>query len=119
MKSKKTRIIYVNEGVANRFDNCIEIHKDLKKYPSLLNPIIEHELSHTTNVFSVKDLVIDFSSYEIPTMPLIFFMIPRPSTWVQFLPVYRHKKRGWVYDINLSIFYGLIALTIVSAFVFF
>lgn len=96
---------FIRQGIANSFSDCIEVHEDLKDYPELLHPILQHELSHTDNPFTIKDFVLDLSPNGISTFSLIRFMITRPSTWVAMLPFYRHKTRGWVYDLNCLIFW--------------
>jgi len=99
-------IRYVDGGLANNFGNYLEINKHLKKYPSLLNPILIHELDHTDETFTIQDLYLDLSaSYNINQFELIKFMVKHPRSFSQLLPVYYSKTKGWVYDINLSLSY--------------
>jgi hypothetical protein len=111
----RPRVVYVPYGVANRFQDCIEIHKDLKKYPNLLKPILKHEFSHTdVPGLTWEDFKIDFfGKISLNRWTLYRFMLSRPSTWVQLLPFYFHPKRGLVIDFNRSILY-LICLFIIS-----
>lgn len=110
------KVIFVPYGVANRFGEVIEVHQDLKKYPSLLKPILEHEMSHTNLPgWTWKDFKLDFfeNNKSLKRWEVYGFMVKRPSTWIQILPFYFHPKRGFVIDINRSLFY-LICLFIVS-----
>lgn len=101
----------VEQGLANRYSDCIEIHKDLPNYPELYNPILEHELTHTDKKFSFKDLRLDITKTPgINYKELYKFMLKRPSTWVQWLPLWKHKERGFVFDLNLTIIYSAIIL---------
>jgi len=99
-------IKYVNHSVANRFNNSIEINKNLKKYPELLKPILEHEMEHTDAVWSVHDFKHDFfSNSEVNNWQLLKFMFKYPKSFLQFSPIIYSKKRGLVVDINLFILY--------------
>ena len=106
---------FVDWGIANNFGEYIEIHKDLPKHPELYRPILNHELSHTDDKgFSWEDLKLDVK--RIPNLNywnLIKFMISRPKTWIQFLPVYYQRGKGIVYDLNQMIIASLF-LTVIS-----
>jgi len=93
----------VDYGVANNFGDCIEINKELKQFPKLYKSILTHELEHTQKPFSLFDLKIDIKN-KISTIELIKFMITRPKTWTQALPIYI-KNRKLIYDFNLIILY--------------
>lgn len=114
----RPKVVYVPYGVANRYtDNVIEVHKDLKDFPNLLKPILKHEMSHSdVPGLTWADFKIDFfGNISLKRRNLYRFMLSRPNTWVQILPFYFHPKRGFVIDLNRSIFY-LICLFIVSLF---
>lgn len=97
-------VIEVNHGIANRFSDRIEVNKYLKKYPELYNPIMQHELGHTDATFSWHDFKHDISSeYKVPTFKLIKFMFRHPRTFTQILPIWYHKTKGIIFDINLFI----------------
>lgn len=111
MTNNPLEIRWVEHGVANRFSDCIEIHEDLKNYPELLNPIIAHEHGHSDKAFSIKDFLHDVSTDNVSPFKLWGFMLSRPSTWSQFLPLYKHPQRGWIYDINCGIIWvGILLL---------
>ena len=84
----------MNYGVANRFDDgdyeTIEINRMLKAYPELYKLVMEHELEHDEGDFTSKDLIHDMKSR---TKGLFKFMLRHPSTWIQILPIYWHRKR--------------------------
>lgn len=101
-------IRYVDWGVANNFGNYIEVHKDLLKYPKLLRPILEHELKHTNKVFSFHDLKHDLTPSGAKWGTLFKFMIARPKTWIQVLPFYWQKGKGFIWDLNLIIVYAVV-----------
>lgn len=105
---KKPKIKLVDWGIANNFGKYIEIHKDLPKYPELYNKILEHELQHGTETFTWKEFVLDLKGVK----GLIPFMIHRPKTWIQVLPIYYQRGKGWVFDLNLFII-SLITISLI------
>lgn len=117
-KSNKLPIRFVKKGLAARFPDCIEIHKDLKKYPKLYKPILRHELGHTDKTFTLTDLSLDVAQNSVPMGMLIGFMLSRPSTWISLLPFYYDKKRGVVFDINCCIVYAVM-IPLIAAVIYF
>ncbi len=93
----------VDYGIANNFGDYIEINKELKKFPKLYNSILKHELQHTKKPFSLFDLKIDIKN-KVPIFGLMKFMITRPKTWTQALPIYIRNKK-LIYDFNLMLLY--------------
>lgn len=58
-------VVYVNHGLANKIEDRIEIHEDIKRYPTLHKELISHEMSHTDKWFTLHDLKIDiFPGYS-------------------------------------------------------
>lgn len=100
-------INYVDSGLGNRFDDHIELNKNLLKpeYQQIHDIILNHELSHSDKAFTIKDLVLDLGESEINRLDLFKFMIKHPKSFTQLLPVYWCKKHGFVYDINLILIY--------------
>ena len=97
-------IRYVDYGVANNFGDYIEINKNLKQYPKLHYPILQHELRHSKGGF-MNDVNNDFfKKVGYNTWDYLKFMITHPKSWTQWLPFYYTRSKGFVYDINLSIF---------------
>lgn len=112
------KVVETNWGIANRFSDCIEINKHLKDYPKLYKPILAHELGHETTDFTLDDLKYDLvSSNKVSQWGVLKFMFHHPKAILQFFPIYWTKKRGFVYDINLSIFY-LFVLSILGITIF-
>ena len=101
----------VKRGVANRFTYAgwdeIEVHQDLFSYPILLDKILSHELKHEPGKPTFKDLKLDLND-GIKKDGLMSFIIARPSTWIQIVPVWYNKDHGLVVDINMSIMWGII-----------
>ena len=111
------KVTFVNHGLANRFENCIEINKHLKKYPQLLKTILEHEYSHTDKSISKQDFKLDMMMPQALHYKQLFkFMIKHPKSFTQLLPFYYTRKRGFVYDVNMILMYmiwgGVLFLTI-------
>ncbi len=101
----------VSHSIANRFDGYIEINKNLKKYPELLKPILEHELSHTDKTFTWHDFKLDFvSNTGVNYLQLIKFMFKYPKSFLQLSPVIKSKGK-FIFDINLFILHSLFILT--------
>ena len=107
MAKPKLQIIEVSHGIANRFEDCIEVNKHLKNYPKLYQPIIRHELEHTDSLFSWKDFKHDLNSEKkVNQIQMLKFMFKHPKSFTQILPFYYSKKRNIVIDINLSLIYS-------------
>ena len=99
-------IKYVDHSLSNRFENHIEINRNLKNYPKLLQPILEHELSHSDKPWSIEDFKLDFvSNNNINHWELFKFMLKHPKSFYQLLPIYYSKEKGFVYDVNLIIMF--------------
>ena len=100
-KSNDLPVILVDSGVSNNFSTYIEIHRDLVNYPQLYSAILAHEQAHAQGKNTMYDFVLDMKhNKEINQWELFKFMIARPKTWTQFLPIYYQKDKGIVYDVN-------------------
>ncbi len=102
-------IVYTRWGLANRFDDSIELNENLKSSPELQAQLLAHELKHTDKKFTIEDLKHDLlSQQEIDYKKLIMFMLKHPRTLIQLLPLYwSPKRRQVIYDLNLIIIYGI------------
>lgn len=107
------KIIYTSGGLGNRFDDHIEINKNLKNYPELYKEVLAHELQHTNEAFTFKDLALDLGESNINRWDLFKFMLKHPKSFSQLLPIYWSKKHGFVYDINLILIYSVIGLLLI------
>lgn len=83
------KIEYVNYGIANRFNNRIEVNKALKKYPELLKTIIKHERNHSNGKYTLADYT---SEFKMPHLKIMAFLLSHPSSWIQLSPVYPSKN---------------------------
>lgn len=109
------KIKEVDWGIANNFGDTIEIHKDLKYFPFLYASIVNHELKHTDRLWTWDEFKMDvIPDKTLNLFHLYKFMIKRPKTWIQLLPFYYQKDKGFVYDLNaiiiwfmMSVFLGL------------
>jgi hypothetical protein len=114
----KPKIVYVSHSLANRFDGYIEINKNLKKYPSLYNTIISHELSHSSNQgFTKQDFLLDQEKLNINYWDLFKFMAKHPLSFAQFLPFYIGNG-VFIYDTNKCIVW-LTALGVLTLAIYF
>jgi len=52
-------IRYVDYGIGNRFNDCIELSKDLKYYPELHKAVLKHERQHTDKPITINDMKMD------------------------------------------------------------
>lgn len=108
-------IIEVDHSIANRFNGYIEINKNLKNYPKLLEPILAHELSHTDKAFTWHDFKLDFvSNTNVNYLDLFKFMLKHPRSFLQLSPILYSKKKGFVFDINLFIIYSSFLLVFLA-----
>jgi len=116
--TNKLKVIHIDQGVANRIGSDIEIHQDLINHPRLYSAILNHELDHTDKSFSWHDFKIDlFRKPGLSYFQLAKFMITRPNTWVQLVPIYYHKTRGWVFDLNLLVIYSIYIVSYIGLLV--
>ena len=95
---KKLKIFYVDYGIANRMGNEIEINKKLlsKEYKPLFTEILEHEVAHTSKGYSTRDFALDIKGFDNAKL-YWNFILTTPSSWWQFLPLYKSRKR-WFWD---------------------
>ena len=113
---EQLKIVYRNYGIADRFPDCIELNKHLKKWPSLHKALIEHEARHTNRKgFTKEDLVHDLSTpNQLSTWKMMKFIMRHPFSLVQFVPVYWTRagqrefsqmifRSGIKFDIKLNI----------------
>lgn len=108
-------IIEVNHSIANRFNNHIEINKNLKHYPELFEPILQHELAHTNKDWSLHDFKLDFfSNSKVNHWSLTKFMFKHPASLLQLSPILYSKKKGFIIDINLSIMFITMFVVFIS-----
>jgi len=118
-KSSPTKEIkLVDFGIANNYHDCIEIHKDLPKFPKLYDAIMQHEKGHEGLNFR-EDFKLDINN--VPGLDygeLRNFMYSRPKTWLQFLPIWKHPTRGWIYDKVHLLIYGILITSILLIIVF-
>lgn len=113
----KKDIRLVDHGLANSFDDRIEINKEFKKDPELYDYLLKHELSHTNEIFSLKDLRNELR-FNKNILKLLFFVLKRPKLWYELLPFY--KKNGvWIYDFNMMFMYLVLFILIgLNIFIF-
>jgi hypothetical protein len=109
----RLNVKYVDWGVANNFGTHIELHKDLINYPKIHDALLAHEKQHTKAIFSKQDFMLDMiRNPDLDYSSLWKFMLTRPKTLVQLIPIYWQPGRGFVYDINMLIIYLAMGLII-------
>ena len=92
---KKFKVIFVPYGIANRYSGrIIEVHEKLldTKYRALLYEIVKHEMSHSDSGYSRKDFFLDISGFK-NRKQYWNFILTTPSSWWQFLPLYKSRGR--------------------------
>ena len=108
-------IKHVKQGIANNYDGVIEIHEDLFNHPKLYDMVLRHELKHgDKNTNSFKDFLLDLKPSGVSFFKMWGWVIKHPSSWVQVLPLWKHKTRGWVFDLNLTIKYAIILILLIA-----
>ena len=108
---KEVKVIYVNHGIANRFENYIELNKLLllPQYKELHDYALDHEKKHTSKPASFKDMFHDFFGDRpfVVTKQYFKFILEVPSSRIQLSPFY--PAHGKIYtDVNLLLFYLMI-----------
>jgi hypothetical protein len=111
---KKKQIKWCKWGLANSYDDRIEINEKLRNKPKLLKIILNHEKKHA-NTFDLRH---EFDSRVWFSIPQLFgFIINNPKTWIDFLPIQKRNNQI-VYDVNMIILYCLVLiLSIVLTFI--
>lgn len=105
-------VTYSEWGLANRYDNEIELNVGLKEYPELHDKILKHELGHEAGSFTLKDFKHDLTDTKVNILHLAKFMWKYPKSISQLMPIYKHKNYGWVYDVSLIFLYSFFGLVI-------
>lgn len=107
-------ISYVDHGLGNNYGEIIELNKHLQedKWKNLHKAILDHELKHTNATFTKQDFIADMTESKASKIDIVKFMFQNPKSFTQFLPFYYEKKWGFVYDINLIIFYLIFGVSI-------
>jgi len=113
MKKKQIKVVYCRWGLANLYEDRIEINHALKYHKRLRDYIVKHELEHKINSF---DLSHEFKvNWKI--MPSLFlFVITNKSTWNDFSPI-QIKGKKIIYDSNLLLLYLIIIIILVGLFI--
>lgn len=113
-------ISYVKWGLANRFDEGIEMNECLKKNMRLHDAILDHELGHKDQNTFRQDIVHDLSPInKLSQKDLVIFMVKHPRTWTQLFPIYwSPRKKQIVYDLNMLIIYGVLIGVVALSFIF-
>lgn len=100
---KKKQIKWIRWGLANSYDDRIELNERLRDKPKLLKIILNHEEKHA-NTFDLRH---EFDWRVWFNMPHLFgFIITNPRTWIDFLPIQK-RNSCLVYDVNMIILYSL------------
>lgn len=112
------KIIFVDHGLANSFEDRIEINKELQKDPELFKYVLKHEQTHSNDPFDFNDFKQEFK-FNKHTRKLLFFVLKRPKLWKEFLPI--HKQNGIkVIDYNMfGMYLVLLFLIALNVFLFF
>lgn len=113
------KIIHVDYGVANNFGSHIEINKDLLKDKKLYDYVLKHEFGHHQEDYDIKDLKNDFKIRPKMILKLMWFVLIRPKTWIEFSPIYKRDGKI-IFDKGMLISYCiLISLIILALAIFF
>jgi len=101
-------IIESNWGIANTFDDQIEINKNLKNFPELRKKIISHELQHAKSTSWIANRRVDVKT-KIRFKDLFPFIRKHPKAFFQqYLPVtYSKSKDTLFFEWTLIILYTL------------
>jgi hypothetical protein len=108
---------YVKWGLANRFDDTIELNESLIKNKELHDAILSHERGHHHNNTFKQDFIHDLRPInKLSQKDLIVFMIKHPRTFTQILPFYwSPRRKKIIYDINTIVIYIIVFAIISSA----
>ena len=100
-------VIYTTGTIAHRVGNTIYMHEDLKNYPRLHKAILDHELTHTTETFTLKELLMDINP-GLPKDDVKAFRKKHFKTALyMLLPINR-----WGVNVNLLVIYSIMLVSI-------
>ena len=90
----KTKLNYINSGIGCRIGDKIYLNKRLKSYPELHAAILKHENEHSSG-FVLNDLILDIDNKHLKDVKkdYYFFILKNPSSWIEFLPVWKYDGR--------------------------
>ena len=107
-RTTNKKIVYVNRGVANSFDDRIEIHKKWQNYPLIEQELIKHELGHDSGRTTKKDLAIDFKSFVGFKSQMFLIFLITPSMWWQLSPFFLSSEDNQVYIDWVALFFWVV-----------
>lgn len=103
IENVNSKVVDYPYGISCRIGDTIYIHKHIKNEPNLYFSLIEHEIHHTSG-FKLFDLVYDLKIENIPKKEYWKFVLSHPSSWTEFLPVWRYHKT-WVVNVSITLTY--------------
>ena len=106
------RVEYIDWGLANFYEDHIEINRGLSKDKNLRDYVIRHELGHVKG-FDLKH-EFDYSNFKL-LGKLGWFVLKNPKTWIDFLPI-QYKKGNLIIDYNQIIQYIIIIGLIIGLY---
>jgi len=106
--NKQIEIREVDYGIGSYFGDYIEINRNLP--PDLRKKVLEHEMKHTTSLFSWKEF---FSHTPELNLKFYLWMFTHPKSFYNFIP-YRNGHL----DIELCIGYAILGGIICLAWIF-
>lgn len=93
-KEENLKIKFISYGLGNLIDGTIYLNKALKKYPKLMETVIQHERKHHNG-----ESLVDFR--EPFHFDLFLFSLITPSTWVHYIPIWITRDNGrWIISFN-------------------
>lgn len=110
MKIDNTNVLYVKWGLANWYEDKIELNENLIKYPKLHDYIIKHETKHSSGFDLHKEISFNF----IYIFYMVLFCLRYPKTLIDLSPI-TIRGNCIMYDNNKLILYsiGLICIILI------
>lgn len=110
---KQIQVRYSNRGLANFYENHIEINENLKNDKVLRDYIVKHELGHIHTFDIAHEFKDGLYLAKNPKImkKIILFYLKNPSTWKDLSPIWLSNKKI-IYDLNLCFLYGLIGIAL-------
>ena len=111
-RTSEKPIIYVNHGIANVFEDRIEMNRMLllPNWEKLHDRILQHERGHKSGGFTWFDFWHDIKGSRDWLM-LFKFILSEPSSWRDFNPICKTES-GRVIDYSLLLSYILLTIII-------
>jgi len=107
---EQNNIQYVEWGLANWYEDKIELNINLKKYPKLHDYILNHEKKHKKGFDLIHEFFLILNIKYL--FMILLFCIKYPKTLIDLSPIWI-KGNTLIYDLNKILLYSIALVCII------